>query len=144
VRLAHQNDKPLLGICRGIQVMNVAMGGTLILDIPAQVGDAVTHQVESTPKWRKAILHDVEIDSQSRLAEAVGAETLPVNSIHHQAVKMVAKSLRVTACASDGVIEGLEDPTRRFFLGVQWHPEEIYFDSPRMQALFQSFGDVMR
>jgi putative glutamine amidotransferase len=144
VRLAHQNDKPLLGICRGIQVMNVAMGGTLILDIPAQVGDAVTHQVESTPKWRKAILHDVEIDSQSRLAEAVGAETLPVNSIHHQAVKMVANSLRVTACASDGVIEGLEDPTRRFFLGVQWHPEEIYFDSPRMQALFQSFGDVMR
>jgi putative glutamine amidotransferase len=89
-------------------------------------------------------MHDVEIDSQSRLAEAVGAETLPVNSIHHQAVKMVANSLRVTACASDGVIEGLEDPTRRFFLGVQWHPEEIYFDSPRMLALFLSFGDVMR
>jgi putative glutamine amidotransferase len=143
VRWAHQDDKPLLGICRGVQVMNVAMGGTLILDIPSQVGENIRHLVDSTPQWRRAILHDVEIERQSRLAEAVGGETLAVNSIHHQAVKKVADSLRVTAWAGDGVIEGVEDASRRFFLGVQWHPEEIYAESPRMQALFQSFGDAM-
>ena len=144
VRWAHQEDKPLLGICRGVQVMNVALGGSLILDIPSQVGEAVRHQVDTTPQWRRAILHDVEVAGQSRLADALGAETLAVNSIHHQAIKTVAEGLQATAYASDGVIEGVEDANRRFFLGVQWHPEEIYFDSPRMQALFQSFGDVMR
>jgi putative glutamine amidotransferase len=133
-----------LGICRGIQVMNVALGGSLILDIPSQVGDSVRHQVGSTPQWRRAFLHDVEVTRQSRLAEAVGPDTLAVNSIHHQAIKTVADGLQATAYASDGVIEGVEDANRRFFLGVQWHPEEIFEDSPRMQALFQSFGDVMR
>ena len=143
-RWAYEDDKPLLGICRGIQVMNVALGGSLILDIPSQVGETVTHQKENTPYWRRAILHDVEIEDHSRLAEAVGGETLAVNSIHHQAIKTAADPLKVTARAGDGVIEGVEDANRRFFLGVQWHPEEIFYDSPRMRALFQSFGDVMR
>ena len=144
VRWAYAEDKPLFGICRGIQVMNVALGGSLVLDIPALVGDTVTHQVDTTPKWRRAMLHEVDVAQDSRLAGIVGGGPLTVNSIHHQAVKTAAEPLKVTACAPDGVIEGIEDPARRFFLGVQWHPEEIYADSPQMQALFRAFGDVMR
>jgi len=119
-------DLPILAICRGLQVMNVAAGGSLIQDIPSQVGTGVPHQV-SDPK--DVIAHDVAIVPGSRLAammgEAASGGRLAVNSRHHQAVRRLASGLLVTAEAPDGVIEAIERPSSRFCVGVQWHPENF-------------------
>ncbi len=128
VRLATARDLPLLAICRGIQVLNVARGGTLVQDIATQVPTAVEHMVRQ-PVY--AIAHDVWMASDSRLQALMGerldgSDICPVNSRHHQAVKDVGANLVVTATAPDGVIEALEDPSQRFCLGVQWHPENFY------------------
>ena len=126
VRAALAADLPVLAICRGLQVMNVAFGGSLIQDIPSAVGAAVPHQVP-TPK--DAIAHDISIASGSRLAGLMGGAAtggrLPVNSRHHQAVQRIASGYVVTAIAPDGVIEALERPASRFCVGVQWHPENF-------------------
>ena len=126
VRAALAADLPVLAICRGLQVMNVAAGGTLIQDVPSQVGRAIPHQV-AEPK--DAIAHDVSIAPGSRLeqlmAHAAAAGRLPVNSRHHQAVGRIAGGFVVTSVASDGVIEALERPDARFCVGVQWHPENF-------------------
>ncbi len=126
VRAALDVDLPVLAICRGLQVMNVASGGSLVQDIPSQVGPAVPHQV-SDPK--DAIAHDVSLVSGSRLAELMGRAAaggrLPVNSRHHQSVRRIASGYVVTAVAPDGVIEALERPASRFCVGVQWHPENF-------------------
>jgi putative glutamine amidotransferase len=125
-RAALAADLPVLAICRGLQVMNVAAGGSLIQDIPSQVGKAVPHQL-ANPK--DAIAHDVRVVSGSRLAELMGAAVvggrLPVNSRHHQATRRVAGGFLVTAEAPDGVVEALERPQSRFCVGVQWHPENF-------------------
>ena len=117
---------PVLAICRGLQVMNVAAGGSLIQDIPSQVGTAVPHQV---PNPKDAIAHEVSVVPGSRLAEVMGAAVvagrLPVNSRHHQAVGRIGAGFVVTATAPDGVIEALELPQARFCVGVQWHPENF-------------------
>ena len=119
-------DLPLLAICRGLQVMNVAGGGSLIQDLPSQIGTAVAHQV---PEPKDAIAHDVGVMPGSRLAEVMGAAVvagrLPVNSRHHQAVGRIGAGFVVTATAPDGVIEALELPQARFCVGVQWHPENF-------------------
>ncbi len=126
VRAALAADLPVLAICRGLQVMNVAAGGSLIQDIPSQVGPAVPHQI-SQPK--DAIAHDVGVVAGSRLAgmmgEAAGGGRLAVNSRHHQAVRRIADGFVVTSVAPDGVIEALELPQARFCVGVQWHPENF-------------------
>jgi putative glutamine amidotransferase len=125
-RAALAADLPVLAICRGLQVMNVAAGGSLIQDIPSQLGSAVPHQV---PAPKDAIAHDVSVVPLSRLAGLMGAAVvagrLPVNSRHHQAVQRVATGFVVTAAAPDGVIEALELPHARFCVGVQWHPENF-------------------
>jgi putative glutamine amidotransferase len=130
---------PVLAICRGLQVMNVAAGGSLLQDIPAQVGAAVSHQV---PAPKDAIAHDVSIAPGSRLAGLMGgavvAGRLPVNSRHHQAVHRVAEGFVVTSLAPDGVIEALELPRARFCVGVQWHPEN-FVDSGAFLPLFAGF-----
>lgn len=141
---AFEDDKPLLGICRGVQVLNVALGGTLIMDIPAQVGTRVTHQEYELSRDRAKFLHEVRLEPQSCLATLVGNGQFAVNSIHHQAIDVPADRLCPTAYAPDGVIEAVEAPEKRFFLGVQWHPEEIYPTSPASQQLFQSFARSMR
>jgi putative glutamine amidotransferase len=126
VRAALAADLPVLAICRGLQVMNVALGGSLIQDIPTRVGTAVPHQV---PAPTDAIAHDVSVAPGSRLAMmmagAVVGGRLPVNSRHHQAVERIAPGFVVTSEASDGVIEALEHPHARFCVGVQWHPENF-------------------
>jgi len=119
-RAAHRSDLPSLGICGGEQLMNVALGGTLIQHIPDEVPDALQHE---QPNPRNEPGHAVEVSGASRLARIVARPLMQVNSAHHQAVKAVAPGLAVNARAPDGVIEGIEDPARRFFIGVQWHPE---------------------
>jgi putative glutamine amidotransferase len=113
-------DLPILGICGGQQVLNVALGGTLIQHIPDEVEGALVHE---QPNPRTEPGHEIEIVAGTRLAAIVGAGRTVVNSAHHQAVKQVAPGCIVDALAPDGVIEGIEAPDRRFCIGVQWHPE---------------------
>jgi len=144
VRFATEADVPLFGICRGIQVMNVARGGTLIQHIPDEMPPGVDHNVREP---RFAIAHEVWVTSGS-LLERLMRETLedggcPVNSRHHQAVQTLGAGLLATATAPDGVIEAIEDPSRRFFLGVQWHPENFY-RTGEFRALFEGLVDACR
>lgn len=132
-RFAVEKGLPVLGICRGIQVLNVAMGGTLVQDIPSQVPGAVKH---SGDVLAPALTHSVDIDESSLLARIFGATTMAVNSWHHQAVKDVGHELRVTCRARDGVVEGLESDEGKPILAVQYHPEEIAVDYPQFQKLF--------
>jgi len=135
-RWALAEKLPLLAICRGIQVLNVATGGTLVQDIPTQVPDALSHSIiAGRPK--SSVAHTVEVAAGSRLAALVGAGELGVNSAHHQAVKDVGTGLVVTARAPDGIIEGLEIPDHPFCLGVQWHPEAMVESHPVMRRLFE-------
>jgi len=113
-------DLPILGICGGQQLLNVALGGSLIQHIPDEVEDALVHE---QPNPRSEPGHEIEIVTGTRLAAIVGADRIVVNSAHHQAVKQVAPGCIVDAVAPDGVIEGIEAPDRRFCIGVQWHPE---------------------
>ncbi len=132
---------PLLAICRGAQVLNVAAGGTLIQDIPTQVPDALTHStVAGYPKSTAA--HTVQIAPHSRLAALVGTGELGVNSAHHQAAKDVGTDLVVTARAPDGIIEGLELPQHPFCVGVQWHPEAMFEDHAVMLRLFEGLAQA--
>lgn len=120
VRGAHAADMPVLGICGGEQLLNVVLGGTLIQHIPDEVPGALAHE---QPNPRDQPGHDVAVVPGTQLHRITGAERLPVNSAHHQAVKAVGAGIVVNARASDGVIEGIEDPSRRFCIGVEWHPE---------------------
>jgi putative glutamine amidotransferase len=127
-------DKPVLGICGGQQLLNVALGGTLVQHIPDEVAGALAHE---QPNPRTEPGHTVTIVAGSLLHRITGERELPVNSAHHQSVKDVAPGLVVDATASDGVIEGIEDPGRRFCLGVQWHPE--FAISPGDLKIFAAF-----
>ena len=145
VLAARERGIPLLGICRGCQVMNVATGGTLVQDLPsAGRRPALTHGADSLA--RDARVHEVRVDSDSRLAQAVGTERLTANSFHHQAPDAVGAGWRAVARAPDGVIEGLEsEATGWWAVGVQWHPEEL-LDSPEEwdRALFAAFAAAVR
>jgi putative glutamine amidotransferase len=144
VRLASEADLPLFAICRGIQVLNVARGGTLIQHIPDEVSGGTDHNVREP---RVAIAHEVWVTAGS-LLDRLMRETeedggFPVNSRHHQAVKTVGTGLVTTATAPDGVIEAIEDPSKRFLLGVQWHPENFY-RTGEFRALFEGFIEAAR
>ncbi len=119
---ARERRMPVFGICRGIQVMNVALGGDLYQDLPSQADSKVGHAQRTLDEgpW-----HDIEVCRGTRLAEVLGEAKTAVNSYHHQACRRVAEGLSVTATAPDGVVEALEDPGQPFFLGVQWHPEVL-------------------
>lgn len=126
-RICLSRGLPLLAICRGVQVLNVACGGTLVQDIPSLVPAAVTHQDATSAT---TCPHDVEIVADTLLARCLaptcgGRRRVPVNSRHHQAIDALGSGLRVTARAADGVIEAVEAPTLPFALGVQWHPENF-------------------
>jgi putative glutamine amidotransferase len=128
---------PFLGICRGIQVINVAMGGTLYEDILEQHPGAMRHSYfPEYPRQYRA--HPVEIAPGSRLAAILGADSLLVNSMHHQGLDRLADGLRASACAPDGIIEAFELPDHPFGLAVQWHPEWMN-DDRFMDGLFQEF-----
>ena len=119
-RAAHTADMPALGICGGEQLMNVALGGTLIQHIPDVIPNAIAHE-QSNP--RNEAGHAVALKQGTMLYKIAGQVEMQVNSAHHQAVDAAAPGLKVNALAPDGVIEGIEDPARRWFVGVQWHPE---------------------
>lgn len=123
VTAARERRLPTLAICRGIQLLNVAFGGSLVQDIPSQRPDAANHDPESA---RGDAVHDVSLEPGSRLAAIAGATALRVNSFHHQAVDRVAEGFRVTAWSPDGVIEGMEWGADDWWaVAVQWHPEEL-------------------
>ncbi len=134
---ALDRDLPLLGVCRGIQTMNVAAGGTLLQDVIDLVPQAIRHQY-APEKPRSFVAHDLMTVSDTRLAAILGPEAR-VNSFHHQAVERPGAGYVVSALAPDGVIEALEGRGQRFTIGVQWHPEGLIESDPSMLRLFQTF-----
>ncbi len=137
VKQVSESGMPFLGICRGLQVINIALGGTLYEDILDQRPGSLRHQYY--PDWpRDYLAHDVLIETDSRLHMIVGHEKLPVNSLHHQGVRQLAPLARPTAFAPDGIIEAIELPTHPYGMAVQWHPEWLPTHSS-MQAIFKDF-----
>jgi len=142
IPLVLQADKPLLAICRGAQILNVALGGSLYEDISSALPAALRHDwYPDIP--RDYLAHTVEIEPGSRLAEILGTRKLHTNSLHHQAIRQPAPGLEVVARAEDGVIEAVELLGKRFAIGVQWHPECLP-DEPAMQRLFSEFVNAAR
>jgi putative glutamine amidotransferase len=140
---ALEERRPILAICRGVQTLNVAAGGTLIQDIPTQTLNALSHScVAGRPL--PTVAHPVDIVPGSRLADLIGAGELGVNSAHHQAVKDVGDQLTVVARAPDGTIEALEAPNHPFCIGVQWHPEAMIESAPVMRSLFEGLIKAAR
>jgi putative glutamine amidotransferase len=133
VRLALTAAQPVLGICGGAQVLNVALGGSLYQDIPSQVPKAYKHSGSPEPA------HNIDIIPDTRLAGILGRREMRVNSLHHQAVKTPGQGLLVSASARDGVIEAVEIPDRSFVIGVQWHPERLFTEDEAAQRLFAAF-----
>jgi putative glutamine amidotransferase len=134
---------PILAICRGIQVLNVAGGGTLVQDIPTQVKGALEHKLSVPQHEPYALAHEVWLDKDTLLARLMrerlsDADSCDVNSRHHQAIKDVADGFQVSATAPDGVIEAIEAPAARFCLGVQWHPEN-FWRTGEFRPLFEGF-----
>lgn len=139
--LALELGLPVFGICRGLQLMNVALGGTLYQDLPSQFGRGEVDHSQTDPKWVPR--HGVEVATGSKVEEFSGAAYMKVNSYHHQAVKSLAGGLKVVGRAEDGVIEALEsrDFSERWLLGVQWHAEAMRGSSeygPSQRALFEA------
>jgi putative glutamine amidotransferase len=138
---AERLGMPLLAICRGAQVLNVAHGGDLFQHLPDDVGEAVRHTRPGPGD--PVVWHEVSVQPGSLLARALGTDRLEVNSFHHQAPRRVGDGLRGVATAPDGVVEGLEAPGAEWELGVQWHPEAIA-DRPEQAALFAAFVEAAR
>jgi putative glutamine amidotransferase len=135
VRAAVARDLPVLAICRGAQVLNVALGGTLVQDLGEVLEDRESH-------WDRQ--HDVEVTAGSRTARALGRAPYRCHSYHHQAIDRVATGLVVTARAPDGVIEAVEHERARWVVGVQWHPEDDADSDPAQQGLFDAVVDAAR
>ncbi len=135
-RLAFRKDLPILGICRGIQTLNVSQGGTLYQDIPAQVQDSIGHSQKAD---KRVLTHSIQIEEKSLLHFIFRKKEVWVNGKHHQAVKDLAPGLTVSAWATDGVIEAVEHPLKRFVLGVQWHPEGTWKNDIYSKRLFKAF-----
>ena len=140
---ARRRNVPIFAICRGIQVLNVACGGTLVQDIPSEVAGALEHRWTVPPHKPYDLAHEVWIDKDTLLARLLrerlsDTDACEANSRHHQAVKKVAEGFRVSATAPDGIIEAIEDPSARFCLGVQWHPEN-FWRTGEFRPLFEGF-----
>jgi len=147
INSARARELPIFAICRGIQVLNVACGGTLVQDIPSQLPGALGHSLPCPPNQAFAFAHEIWIEKDSLLAtlmrERLTDDTCEVNSRHHQAVKDVARGFRVSATAPDGVVEAIEDPAALFCLGVQWHPEN-FFRTGEFRPLFEGFLEATK
>jgi len=139
VEEARARGMPVLAICRGIQILNVALGGTLVQDIASQCETDISHDEEGHRDTRS---HEITIEPGSLIAKAIGTERCTVNSFHHQSVKRVAEGMRVTARAPDGIIEGLESTDEDWWvMAVQWHPEEMTNSAePWDRGLFKAFA----
>lgn len=139
-QLSLQQDLPLLGICRGIQVLAVAAGGRIYQDIPSQHPIAMQHR-QTAP--RQYAWHDVDITKDSVLYHLLSERKIGVNSLHHQAVLEIPPGFIQNALASDGIIEGIEKPDAKFCIGVQWHPESME-NEMHSEALFRGFVEACR
>jgi putative glutamine amidotransferase len=129
---------PLFAICRGIQVLNVVLGGTLHQYLPEHAPKRDPEQ----PRIRDELAHALRVGPSSRLRQIVGADEIEVNSLHHQGIDRLASGLVASAWAPDGLIEAVEMPSRRFVIGVQYHPEELAAHDPAAGALFQAFAQA--
>ena len=138
---ALEKDVPILAICRGLQVLNCLLGGTLYQDLPSQLPGQVIHPQYDLP--RDAV-HTLQVAEGGLLSRITGQTELGVNSRHHQGIKKLAAGLRPCAAAADGLIEAAELPGKRFVLGVQWHPESISEKHPEQQALFNAFTEACK
>ena len=136
---AYEDGKPFLGICRGIQLVNVGLGGTLYTHIPDQHPNAIDHTYPGN--MRTVLAHEVKVEEGTRLAEILGEPVLRVNSLHHQGLKDVAPGLRITAYAPDNLVEAVELPEHPFGIAVQWHPEWLTDQQPT-RNLFKAFVDA--
>ena len=144
VRWAMADRKPVLGVCRGLQLVNLAAGGTLYQDLGDQMPGSIKHDYFPFDGRyaRDYLAHDVRIAEQSRLAEFFGAGELKVNSMHHQGVRELGKHLVPVAVAPDGLIEGVESDDGSYLVAVQWHPEVLIDNCPRTRKLFASFVEA--
>ena len=139
---ARDAGMPIFAICRGIQVLNVAYGGTLIQDLPSEIDGAHKHEQNSVRQ--DSLSHRIRIEPGTKLHEIAGGhDEMRVNSFHHQSVKDVAEGFVITARTSDGVVEAIEDPNHAFCLGVQWHPERTP-GNDLTRALFSQFVEAAR
>lgn len=136
IRLCLAQDKPLLGICRGAQVLNVAAGGTLYQDIYSSLSGLLKHRQDAPRAFRS---HAITVHPGSKLGAILGAEQTLVNTFHHQAVAQPAPGFVVSAVAPDGIIEAIESREHRFVLGVQWHPEGMWNAAANYDNLFSAF-----
>jgi putative glutamine amidotransferase len=136
VQAAASDGKPFFGICRGCQVINVALGGTLYTHIPDQLPHARDHSYPGN--MRTVLVHEVKLEEGTHIAEIFAEPIIKVNSLHHQGLKDIATSLRVAACAPDGLVEAIELPDHPFGLAVQWHPEWLT-DQESTRNLFRKF-----
>lgn len=143
VLLAKYPEKPILGICRGCQVLNVGMGGTLYQDLKSQVPGCIRHQQQQSSHYAS---HKAVVAEGSKLHAIYGSTEVMVNSFHHQAVKDLGSGLVITARASDGIVEGFEKPDHPYFVATQWHPERLVEGPhhPEHKPLFKSFVDACR
>jgi putative glutamine amidotransferase len=139
VQAAATDGKPFLGICRGCQVVNVALGGTLYTHIPDQLPNALDHDYPGNK--RTVLVHEVKIEEGTRVAEIYGEPIIQVNSLHHQGLKDIAPSLHVAGHSPDGLVEAVELPGHPFGLAVQWHPEWLT-DQESTRNLFRKFVEV--
>jgi putative glutamine amidotransferase len=137
VEYAIKHNIPILAICRGAQLLNVALGGTLVQDIPSQVREPIQH-AQTVERCRDT--HWVKITEDSKLFQILGTDRIRVNSLHHQALDRVSNDLRVVAVSSDGIVEAVEyNHSSTFLLGVQWHPESMASTNSSMNNLFVEF-----
>ncbi|HEU5314930.1 MAG TPA: gamma-glutamyl-gamma-aminobutyrate hydrolase family protein [Chloroflexota bacterium] len=141
---AYQRAAPLLGICRGMQVINVALGGSLWQDLPAQVPTALPHYQKVA---RDEMTHQVEVEQDSLVGDLTvrgNGRLLPANSFHHQAARSIAPSLVAVAHAPDGVVEAVEAPDRDYLIGVQWHPEHLAATHDPHRRIFEGLVEAAR
>jgi putative glutamine amidotransferase len=142
-RWALEDGKPFLGVCRGMQILNVARGGTLFQDCTDQYPGSIKHDYfPNTGYARDYLAHEITVEPASHLHDAFRAERALVNSMHHQGIKVLGSDLVATAFASDGLIEAIETPNGAFGVGVQWHPEMLIDTDPGTRRLFSAFIDA--
>lgn len=144
VRWAMADGKPILGVCRGLQIVNLAAGGTLYQDLADQKPGSIKHDYFPFDGRysRDHLAHEVRIAERSRLADIFGAVSLKVNSMHHQGIRELAQGLAATAVAPDGLVEGIESIDGSYLVAVQWHPETLSEACPSTRRLFEAFVDA--
>lgn len=139
---AAEEGKPILGICRGMQVLNVALGGSLYQDIPRQLSNEIVHDGSYACEDWAAMIHDLRLEPASQAAQLLGPDPFPINSLHHQALKTIAPQLQPVGWATDGVVEVIEGRNEHFMMGVQCHPEALQGAADlRWRKLFAHFTE---